>query len=77
MALQDEIESFANQYGGVGKANKKDKKAVRTILEPVFGHRSNTRLRALRDGLWGRSREVGDRYADLAESLDMMIRKRK
>ena len=77
MSLQDEIEQAANQYGGVGAANNQETNAVRAILEPVFGQRSNTRLRTLRDGLWARSRREGDRYSDLAQMLDMLIRRKK
>ncbi len=73
MALQDEIERLVNQYGGVGKANQHDQEKVRQILEPVVRGRSKTRIRAWRDGLWARSREHNDRYADLAEALDKMV----
>lgn len=77
MALHDEIERAADQYGGVGAANQQEHGAIRAILEPVFGHRSKTRLRLLRDGLWAHSRREGDRYWDLAELLDAMITRKK
>lgn len=77
MALRDEIERLANQYGGIGKANNHDQAKVRAILEPVVGGRSRTRIRAWRDGLWARSRGESDRYADLAGVLDKMVTPRR
>lgn len=77
MALHDEIERAADQYGGVGAANQNEHRAIRAILEPVFGHQSKSKLRSLRDGLWAHSRRQGDRYWDLAELLDAMISRKK
>ncbi len=73
MALQREIETLADQYGGIGAANRENEGAALTILEPVVGNASKTRLRTLRDGFWARSKSPNDRYADLAGVLDAML----
>jgi hypothetical protein len=74
MALQREIELLADQYGGIGAANRENEGAAQTILEPIVGNASKTRLRALRDGFWARSQAPNDRYADLAGVLEAMLR---
>jgi len=76
MALQNEIERLADQYGGVSRANQQDEKAVRAILEPVLGRHTRSRLRTLSEGLWARSRGDNDRYADLASAVDTLRRTR-
>ena len=70
MALQKEIETLADQYGGVGAANEHDEEKVHIILEPVLRGKTRTNLRSLSEGLWARSRGDGDRYADLAQAID-------
>lgn len=76
MVGKDEIELFADQYAGVGVANGHNEEAVRAILEPVLGHRSNTKIRTLQESVWARSKAPNDRYADLATALNAMIKKK-
>ncbi|MBI5018834.1 hypothetical protein HZB58_01000 [Candidatus Gottesmanbacteria bacterium] len=76
MALEKEIERLADQYGGIGAANGHDAEKTNAILEPVLRGKTKTALRSLSEGLWARSRGEDDRYADLAQVVDGVRRRR-